>query len=80
MNLVLYQGLRKSATFSLDCSILPWIRILYYRVLSNDVSSTIFESFFLLRCGIELRSPGPLVNNRPTTSMGVLYEYHWDDW
>ena len=45
---------------------LPFIRTLYCRVLSKEVSSTVFKVFGMARSGIEPRSPGPLANTLPT--------------
>ena len=47
---------------SLDCSILLSIHTLYSRVLSKEVSSTIFKVSGMMRPGIEPRSPGSLAN------------------
>ena len=57
---------------SLDLSILPLIRTLYYWVLSKEVSSTIFKVFGMTRPGIEPRSPGLLANTLPT---GAKHHY-----
>ena len=54
---------------SLDCSTLPLIRTLYCRVLSKEVSNTIFKVFGMTQPGIEPWSPGPLVNILPTRPM-----------
>ncbi len=54
---------------SLDCSTLPAIRTLYPRVLSKEVSSTIFKVFDMTQPGIEPRSPGTLANTLPTRPM-----------
>ena len=50
-----------------------YIRTLYCRVLSKEVSSTIFKVFGMTQPGIELRSPGPLANTLPTRPMWAHY-------
>ena len=55
-----------------NSSTLPLIRTLYYRVLSNEVSSTIFKVFGMTWPGIEPRSPGSLANILPTRPMSQL--------
>ena len=57
------------------CSTLPLIHALYCRVLSMEVSSTIFKVFGMTQPGIEPRSPGPLANTLPTTPMIWLKQY-----
>ena len=42
------------------------------RVLSKDVSSTIFWDFGMTRPGIEPRSPGLLANTLPTRTKGAI--------
>ena len=51
---------------SLDCSTLSLICTLYCRVLSKEVSSTIFKVCGMKRSGIEHMSPGSLANTLPT--------------
>ena len=57
--------LGRALLLSLDCSTLPSIHILYRRVISKEVSSTIFKVFGMTRPGIEPKSPGPLANTLP---------------
>ena len=54
------RGWRK--LLSLACSTLSPIRTLYCRVVSKEVSSTMFKVFDMTQPGIEPRSPGPLAN------------------
>ena len=62
--------LRRALLISLDCSTLHSIRTLYCRVLSKEVSSTIFKVFGMTRPGIEPRSTGSLANTLPTRPIG----------
>ena len=63
----------RALLLSLDCSILPLIRTLYYWVLGKEVSSTIFRVFGMIRTGIEPRSLGPLANTLPMRPMSQLW-------
>ena len=54
---------------SLNCCILPSIRILYCGVLSKEVSGTLFKVFGMTRPGIEPRCSRPLANTLPTRPM-----------
>ena len=56
---------------SLDCSTLPLIHTFYCRVLSKEVSSTIFKVFGMTWPGIEPRFPGRLANTLPTRPMHI---------
>ena len=65
---------RRALLLSLDCSTLSWICTLYCRVLSKEISSTIFKVFGMTRPGIEPQSPGLLMNTQPTRQwVGSLY-------
>ena len=59
----------RALLLSQNCSTLPSIHTLYCRVLSKEVSSTIFKVFGMTRPGIEPRSPGSLTNTLPTRPM-----------
>ena len=63
--------LGRALLLSLDCSTLPLIRNLLYRLLSKEVSSTIFESG-LIRPNIEPWETGPLAN---TLSIRPIYTF-----
>ena len=62
---------------SQNCSTLPLIRTLYCRVLSKEVSSTIFKVFGMTRPGIEPRSPGSLANTLPTRPMSRFIWWYY---
>ena len=66
--------LGKALLLSLDCSTLPLIRTLYCRVLSKEVSSTIFKVFGMTQPGIEPRSPGPFANVVLKRDLVILLE------
>ena len=59
----------------MDCSTLPLIHTLYCRVLSKEVSSTIFKVFGTTWPGIEPRSSVPLANTLPTGPMSRSTSY-----
>ena len=60
---------RRALLLSLDWSTLPLIRTLYCRVLSKEVSSTIFKVFGMTWPRIEPWCPGPLANTLPTIGL-----------
>ena len=70
----------KALLFFLDCSTLPLIRTLYYRVLSKDVSSTILNVFGMTSPGIEPMFPGPLANTLPIRNLRYVIYYDNGFW
>ena len=64
--------LGRALLLSTNCPTLPLIRTLYWRVLSNEVSSTIFKVFGMTRPVVEPRFPGSLANTLPTRQISRL--------
>ena len=69
--------LGRTLLLSQDCSTLPLLRTLFCRVLSKEVSSTIFKVFGMTQPWTEPRSPEPLANTVPTKPMSPLYICYW---